>query len=511
MIHSSCTNPWPSIGEAAGFPDVAIVPDPGTSSQVGDRQLRLVDRVSHDFRTPLTVIQEYVSLMRDGLAGQISDEQRRMLHLVGNRADDLALLVDDMLDVGRLETGQLRAWRRPTPVADVVAAAEPSLQRKATASGIFLTIQVDADLPDVFCDAEMIGRVMVNLAVEAMAACGPGGSIRVRIQQARKANDVCISVTDDGPGVVPSGSVGGGQATGQTVAEDCGLRQSVARGLVELNLGHVDIHREPGRGSTASFTLPLWDPRALARRALKRLGRRGREAGRVALMAVSAESPFDQGRSNVVDEALPHVFQATDLVLRVQPHRWLAVVGCFSGQFGALVDRVLAAWGETRRSAPEGVMPKLHFAVCGSWGLSEAHEAMLEALDAELAAVEQGGRRGRVLVVDDDRGLLPRLAVGLAECGYDVLTACDGRAAVESASLFRPDVVLMDDLMPGMDGLEAIEQLRQRPVTADIPVVLRADQSDNHQKALELGARACLPRLSDLADVVQALTRAISS
>ena len=71
-----------------------------------------VDNVSHEFRTPLTVVKEYVSLIRDGLVGKVNDEQKRMLHVVEDRADDLNIMVDDMLDVSKLEAGMLGAWRK---------------------------------------------------------------------------------------------------------------------------------------------------------------------------------------------------------------------------------------------------------------------------------------------------------------------------------------------------------------------------------------------------------------
>ena len=73
---------------------------------------RFVDNVSHEFRMPLTVIKEFTSLIRDGLAGTVTDEQRRYLDIVGDRDDDLNLMVDDMLDVSKLEAGLLGAWRR---------------------------------------------------------------------------------------------------------------------------------------------------------------------------------------------------------------------------------------------------------------------------------------------------------------------------------------------------------------------------------------------------------------
>ncbi len=97
---------------------------------------RFVDNVSHEFRTPLTVIKEYTALMREGLVGPITTEQGQFLDIVSARADDLNTMVDDMLDVGKLEAGRLGVWRRDCQVAEIIERLRPSLERKAAARQI---------------------------------------------------------------------------------------------------------------------------------------------------------------------------------------------------------------------------------------------------------------------------------------------------------------------------------------------------------------------------------------
>ena len=98
---------------------------------------RFVDTVSHEFRTPLTVIKEYASLVRDGLASS-PEEQRRFLEIDIDRADDLNNMVDDMLDVSRLEAGLLGAWRKNCQLSPIVEELRPTLGRKASMKGITL-------------------------------------------------------------------------------------------------------------------------------------------------------------------------------------------------------------------------------------------------------------------------------------------------------------------------------------------------------------------------------------
>ena len=92
---------------------------------------QFVDNVSHDFRTPLTVIKEYVSLISEGIVGEVNAEQHRMLNTVEDRADDLNTMVDDMLDVSKLEAGVLAVCRKKCSVQEIFHRVHPNLEKKA--------------------------------------------------------------------------------------------------------------------------------------------------------------------------------------------------------------------------------------------------------------------------------------------------------------------------------------------------------------------------------------------
>ena len=126
---------------------------------------QFVDNVSHEFRTPLAVIKEYVALMGEGLAGEINDQQKQMLQTVEDRADDLNTMVDDMLDVSKLEAGVLSVCRKKANLKNVIDHVYTNLEKKANRKGVTLRIDIAPDLPDIFCDSEKIGRVLINLAI----------------------------------------------------------------------------------------------------------------------------------------------------------------------------------------------------------------------------------------------------------------------------------------------------------------------------------------------------------
>ena len=163
---------------------------------------RFVDHVSHEFRTPLTVVKEYVSLMCDGLLGPTNAEQQRFLDIVNNRADDLNHMVDDMLDVSKLEAGILTVYRTPACLADIVNHVRVGLERRATLQDVRLEIEMPHDLPPIYCDTEKIGRVLVNLVVNAIKFSRRPVCPYDRPLEAG-ADEVLVRVSDNGPGIPP--------------------------------------------------------------------------------------------------------------------------------------------------------------------------------------------------------------------------------------------------------------------------------------------------------------------
>lgn len=122
---------------------------------------------------------------------------------------------------------------------------------------------------------------------------------------------------------------------------------------------------------------------------------------------------------------------------------------------------------------------------------------------------ENHTRRPLVLVVDDDREMLRGLGLRLNAAGFNVLTAFDGRRAIEAAVKHRPDVILMDNYMPGMDGLEALNRLAEKPDTVGIPVIMLSASNRDQHRALEQGARFFLQKPCDPGTLLAALKEAI--
>jgi len=485
-------------------------------SQLYETAHQFVDHVSHEFRTPLTVIKEFVTIMRDGLAGQVSDQQREFLEIVNDRADDLAIIVDDMLDVSKLEAGMLSVWRKQSRIGDVFEHVRPTLQRKAAIKKVSLDVALEKDLPVVFCDPEKIGRVIVNLVVNAIKFCREDGRIRLWARRDDAGSEVLVGVTDDGPGIAPENlqkvfeRFHQLETTPRSSTKGFGLGLSIASELVRLNFGQIDVHSEPEKGSTFSFSVPVFNPDNLVARCLQRKAQWPDAPSHVALIVAAIEPPVEMAVSNVVDEFLQHAFRGTDLVLRVEPHRWVAVTACAREETDEKLAQVQASWEEANRSRPGAVLPDLRLRTKGAWEVAGQAEEILRQFRDERPSVADQPARARILVVDDDTEMLRGLEIRLTAAGFEVITALNGETAIRAAGEHHPDAILMDNYMPVLGGLDALARLAEQPRTKDIPVVMISASLRDQQKAMERGARCFLQKPCEVQTIVDALRKVIA-
>jgi PAS domain S-box-containing protein len=290
---------------------------------------RFVEDVSHEFRTPLTVVKGYAEAMADGLAGPITGEQKEFLGYVSDRTRDLAQMVDDLLDSSKLRAGTIRIDRKRHSVEDIIAHARMMIRSKANANQIEVVENIAADLPDVYADAEKCGRVLVNFAVNAIKF-SPTGS-RIELWARRTAEGGAeIGVTDQGPGISLENQqllFARFRQVGET--QNCsvkgfGLGLNIARDLVALNLGQIGVVSAPGQGSTFSFNLPPDDPRAVLEAYAGYLHQLPEREGNICLLKV--DRPATEGSDQAIHDFLAATLQPADLVLyRARDHAFLLV------------------------------------------------------------------------------------------------------------------------------------------------------------------------------------------
>jgi hypothetical protein len=356
---------------------------------------RFVDNASHEFRTPLTVINEYVSLLRDGVVGDFADEQKRMLDVIGDRSEDLNNMVDDMLDISKLEAGMLGLWRRKCTVTEVVDRLRQGLVRKSVVKQIELQFDIPDDLPEVYCDDEKIGRVIINLAVNAIKFCGQPGLVQIWAEYQQQNRQVVIGITDNGEGISPENLAVifqrfkqvGDNPRGST--NGFGLGLNIAKELVHLNYGQIHVKSAVGKGSTFWFSLPIADPREVMTRYADRISQLQNGPCSVSLLAATIPANSEDWLSDDVNTFVTTLLRRHDLAFRTEAREWLMAIACDPLELDTFFARVEQTREKINRNRPAEPLPGIRFQPLGTWsvadGLEGLHAAVNRALHLEAA------------------------------------------------------------------------------------------------------------------------------
>lgn len=226
---------------------------------------QFLSHVSHELRTPLTCIHQFVTILLDGLAGEINPEQREHLSTVLRSVNQLGAMVRDLLEASRAESGKLRIEHRCLSIIDLVNLASAMMQATAEAKRIRLEVMAESDTPFVHGDPDRILEVLINLLDNAVKFTPEGGKVSVQAGRAPTDPDfVCVSVTDSGRGIQPETRALVFERLYQdpdassASRKGLGLGLFIAKELVNLHGGQIWVVSEVGQGSTFSFTLPLY-------------------------------------------------------------------------------------------------------------------------------------------------------------------------------------------------------------------------------------------------------------
>jgi sigma-B regulation protein RsbU (phosphoserine phosphatase) len=226
---------------------------------------QFLSHVSHELRTPLTCIYQFVTILMDGLAGEINPEQRYHLTTVLNSVHQLRAMIRDLLEATRAESGKIRIEPRCITIGDLVQQAVSMMAATAKEKRVGLEVGLDSRIPFVYADPDRVLQVLINLIDNGIKFTPPDGSVLVKACMVEAdPNMVYLSVSDTGCGI-------GAEAKAlifERLYQDpnsadnnrtgLGLGLFIAKELVDLHSGRIWVASEIGNGSTFSFTLPLY-------------------------------------------------------------------------------------------------------------------------------------------------------------------------------------------------------------------------------------------------------------
>jgi signal transduction histidine kinase len=223
---------------------------------------------SHELKTPLTSVIAYAELLDDHGDELAKEQHGEFLRRLRGEANRLLALIEDILDLSRLETGKLLLRREPRSINAVAHAAVETARASAEKHGVQLVTQLDPSLTDLSLDEVKMRQVLVNLLVNAVKF-GPEGGV-VSLTTRRDAEYAMVEVHDDGPGIRPEEAThifelfGQGLRQGEERALGLGIGLHLVKRISELHGGHVGVQSELGKGSTFWVRLPIAPTETLA-------------------------------------------------------------------------------------------------------------------------------------------------------------------------------------------------------------------------------------------------------
>jgi len=514
----------PVLTQRGDFLGVVTVLRDITKEVEADRaKSEFVSTVSHELRTPMTAIKGYTDLLYAGSVGSINAEQGRFLGIIKNNADRLTALINDLLDISRVETGRIRFEPRPVQIGDVIADVVNALAGQARSKRQKLTYEVVGGLPDIMGDRNRLNQVLTNLVANAIRYTLQGGEVEVRAYPVEGA--VRVDVRDTGIGISPEdlGCIFERfyRANNPLVQEisGSGLGLSIARMFVEMHGGRVWVESEEGKGSTFTFILPApVHAEQEGRRIPPRLMARTRtilivedEPDIAKLIKMQLEnggyrvSILGSGPSVVakVEEEKPDLIILDLLLPDLDGMEVLRALkaNLTTSDIPVIVMTIVpddgSAWSL-------GIVDYLTKPVAG--------EDLLRSVEKALTW------QGRILIVDDDEDTVAMLSAAVRQIGFTPLVAADGYEALAMTRRHRPDLILLDLRLPGMDGYEAVTHLKRNAVTQTIPIIAISAHAVNaeqeRKRLIALGAMSFLPKpfsIGELIDEIEAALKPVQA
>ena len=460
------------------------IEEKGRQLEVASRhKSQFLANMSHELRTPLNAIIGITELLREEAEAPEHADFAEPLDRVQRAGKHLLGLINDVLDLSKIEAGKIELHEETIDLGvlarDLVVTAQPLADK----NGNRLVLECEAGIGSIRADQMRLRQVLLNLLSNACKFSDKGTVTLALSRAARGGPGIAIAVSDTGIGMTPEQQAKlfaeFTQADSSTTRKygGTGLGLAISKRLVEMMGGAIEVDSAPGKGST----FRVWLPTA------------AHDAQPATDAAAPPPAPRQGGRTVLVidDDA-----DARDLMRRFLAREGFDTVSAADGEEGLRLARQM----KPDLITLDVIMPRMNgWAVLEALRADEALAAipvvMMSILDEQekgfalgaadyltkpfsreqLRAVlsrhlRAGG--GRVLVVEDDPATRGLLCDMLAREGCTVDAAEDGVAALERMAAAPPDLVLLDLMMPRMDGFEFVEALRAVPDRAAIPIVV---------------------------------------
>ncbi len=489
--------------------------------------------VSHELRTPLASIMGYVDLMQDQETGPLNEEQTKYIEIIERNTDRLSRLINDILDISRIEAGRIDLVMTTIKLGDIVQDVALTMRPQAQAKGLGLNIAVADELPATQGDPDRIKQVAVNLLSNAIKFTSHGGRVDVHCYGIR-VEEGHVELLTTGP-YPPNRSLALGEGdwlltqvidTGMGIpkealdrifekfyqvrdetarrVEGSGLGLSIAEGIVKAHGGEMWAE-SPGQrqGATFTFALPIVEsePRPVYEEILAPATGLGTllvvddDPDIVNLVRLYLES---EGYSVVTAYGGEDALHAAE---EVKPTAIVLDLLMPDLDGFAVLEKLKS--NPATRDTPVIIISILSDKEKGfSLGAVDYltkpidRRRLIASVQKLILPIGQEDQLAPILVVDDDREIAGLVEAYLQGEGFAVTCAYDGLEALDRIREEIPSLIVLDILMPGMDGFQVIQALKANSVTRMIPVIILTakDLSEEERASLQLGATKYLTK-----------------
>ncbi|HEX9114951.1 MAG TPA: ATP-binding protein [Anaerolineae bacterium] len=474
---------------------------------------RFLATVSHELRTPLSLIVGTIDMLLQGDAGgkeRVPEPLREDLDRVHRSAQHLARLISDVLDLASSQAGQLRLTCQPLDLArllrQVAVIGEPLVREK----GLHWHAEIPDRLPHVWADPTRLQQVVLNLITNAVKFTEQG---EVRLEAAADGDAVVVSISDSGVGIPVAEQAAifdefqQSERTAGRGYGGMGLGLAICRRLIEMHGGRIGARSSglEGSGSTFYFTLPAIDQTDQTAPD----DREAEQRQEVVLLLTEVTEGCDALRCHLESRG----FLVEVLSVAERPD-WLANIiaappGAVVLDFEPAAERGWEVMQLIKQSPSLQDMPVLFYALSDQedkGSLLELDYLTKPVAGADLvrALARQGvdgsaGERGRTVLIVDDETCILDMHTRIIQArlpGCQILKASNGRAALELMANEVIDLVLLDLMMPEVDGFEVLEAMQTRETMRGIPVIVVTAQilTETDMIRLQRGVAAVLAK-----------------
>jgi signal transduction histidine kinase/CheY-like chemotaxis protein len=444
--------------------------------------------ISHELRTPLNLIVGFTESMAQSPAyygAPLPPAYLRDLSTVHRNARHLQNLVNDVLDLARIDVAQMSLIPEEVDPAQLVQTAVDTARSLVEAHGLELCVEIGPDIPRLWVDPVRIRQVLFNLLNNAARFTDRG---RVTVSTYRQEDAVVFSVTDTGVGIAPQDVTCIFEEFQQLDGSSrrrhggAGLGLTISKRFVELHRGRIWVESELGKGSAFYFSLPVERQEPIDGSAHRmRPGQQGTWDDENILLAVTQSPSAASLLSRYVRSARTVVArdidQAEHMARQVMPQAVL-IDTTFGAQRAVSPIELARSWGLD-----------VPFIACPLPGEEPLRQQLaadgylikpVSRQDLQDVLRHFGDKIDRILVVDDDREFVRLVSRMLDDPvrRYQVNRAYSGQQALHAIRHRQPDLILLDLVLPDIDGSQVIDSLRADPAQRHIPVVIVSAQDE---------------------------------